>query len=111
MPLFLTQVSYTQQAWQSLIESPQNRLEVVRLAIEKLGGKVVNGWAAFGDYDIILVSEMPDHVAAAGFAMAVAAGGACKSIKTTPLLSMTETAEALKKAGGSKYRFAQSASA
>ena len=30
MPLFLTQVSYTQQAWQSLIESPQNRLEVVR---------------------------------------------------------------------------------
>jgi uncharacterized protein with GYD domain len=110
MPQFLTQVAYTQQAWQSLIESPQNRLEVVQLAVEKLSGKVVNGWAAFGDYDVILISEMPDHVAAA-FAMAVAAGGACKSVKTTPLLSMAETAEALKKAGGSEYRFAQSASA
>ena len=51
----------------------------------------MNGWAAFGDYDIILVSEMPDHVAAASFAMAFAAGGACKSVKTTPLLNMTET--------------------
>lgn len=111
MPLFLTQVSYTQQAWQALVESPHNRLEVVRLAVEKLGGKVVNGWAAFGDYDVILVSEMPDHIAAAGFAMAVAAGGACKNVKTTLLLSMAETAEALKKAGGSEYRFAQGAKA
>jgi len=51
-----------------------------------LGGRVVNGWAAFGDYDVILVSEMPDQLAAASFAMAVAAGGACKTVKTTPLL-------------------------
>jgi uncharacterized protein with GYD domain len=109
MPLYLTQVSYTQQAWQSLIENPQNRLEVVRQAVERLGGKVVNGWAAFGDYDVILVSEMPDQVAAASFAMAVAAGGACRNIKTTPLLSMAETMDALKKAGGSGYRFAQGA--
>ena len=109
MPLYLTQVSYTQQAWQSLIENPQNRLEVVRSAVERLGGKVVNGWAAFGDYDVILVSEMPDQVAAASFAMAVAAGGACRGVKTTPLLSMTETVEALKRASGSGYRFAQGA--
>src|ERR1700741_972429 len=97
MPVFLTQVSYTHQAWQSLIENPQNRLEVVRSAVEKLGGKVVNGWAAFGDYDVILVSEMPDQVAAASFAIAVAAGGACRNVKTTPRLSMAETVEALKR--------------
>ena len=78
MPLFLTQVSYTPQAWKSLIEKPQNRLEVVRKTVEKLGGKVINGWAAFGDYDVILVSEMPDQVAAASFAMAIAAGGGRK---------------------------------
>src|SRR5690348_7059465 len=107
MPLFLTQVSYTPQAWKSLIEKPQNRLEVVRKTVEKLGGKVINGWAAFGDYDVILVSEMPDQVAAASFAMAIAAGGACRTVKTTPLLSMTETLEAMKKASGSGYRAPQ----
>ena len=109
MPLFLTQVSYTQQAWQSLVENPQNRFEVVRAVVEKLGGKVVNGWAAFGDYDIILVSEMPDQVTAGAFAIAIAAGGACKNVKTTPLLSIAEIQEALKKAGGSGYGFSQGA--
>jgi uncharacterized protein with GYD domain len=94
-----------------LVENPQNRLEIVRQAVERLGGKVVNGWAAFGDYDVILISEMPDQVAAASFAMAIAAGGACRNVKPTPLLSMAETMEALKKAGGSEYRFAQGASA
>lgn len=108
MPLFMTQVSYTPQAWKHLVENPQNRLEMVRKTVEKFGGKVVNGWASFGDYDVILVSEMPDHVAAAGFAMAIAAGGACSDVKTTPLLNMTETIEAMKKAGGSGYRFVPS---
>lgn len=108
MPLYLTQVSYSQQAWQSLIENPQNRLEIVRTVVERLGGKVVNGWASFGDFDVILVSEMPDQVAAASLAMAFAGGGACKNIKTTPLLTMAETADALKKAGGSGYEFSRS---
>jgi uncharacterized protein with GYD domain len=72
---------------------------------------VIDGWTSFGDYDIILVAEMPDHVAAAGLAMAFAAGGACKTVKTTPLLSTTETADALKKASVSGYHFAAAAGA
>jgi hypothetical protein len=59
MPLFLTQVSYTQQAWQSLVESPQNRLEVVRVAVEKLGGKVVNGWRRLATTTSLLFRRCP----------------------------------------------------
>jgi hypothetical protein len=47
---------------------------------------------------------MPDNVGAAAFAFAVAAGGACKSVKTTPLLSVADGMEAMKKAGGSGYK-------
>jgi uncharacterized protein with GYD domain len=104
MPLFLTQVSYTQQAWQALINNPQNRLEAIRPAVEKLGGKLVNGYFAFGDYDIVAITEMPDNVAAAAIAMAFAAGGACKSVKTTPLITAAEGIDALKKAAGSGYK-------
>jgi hypothetical protein len=35
--------------------------------------------------------------------MAVAAGGACKSVKTTPLLSTEEGIEAEKKAAKARY--------
>jgi uncharacterized protein with GYD domain len=104
MPLYLTQVAYTQESWQALINNPQNRIDAIRPAIEKLGGKVVNGYFAFGDYDIVAITEMPDNVSAAAIAIAFAAGGSCKAVRTTPLLSTAEGVEALKKAANSGYR-------
>ena len=59
MPLYAAQVAYTTEAWQALLRNPQDRLEAVRPAIEKLGGKLVNGWFVFGDYDVLAVIEMP----------------------------------------------------
>ena len=106
MAQYLTQVTYSQEAWQNLVKNPQDRLEAVRPAIEKLGGKVINSWFAFGDHDVVLLTEMPDNVAAAAIAIAFAAGGSCKSVKTTPLMTVAEGIEALKKAGTSGYRSA-----
>lgn len=104
MPLFLTQVAYSQEAWQVLLHNPQDRMDAIRPAIEKLGGKVINGYFAFGDYDVVAIMEMPDNVAAAAIAIAFAAGGACKSVKTTPLMTTAEGIDALKKAASSGYR-------
>jgi uncharacterized protein with GYD domain len=104
VPHFLTQVAYNEQAWQSLVANPQNRLDSIRPVIEKLGGRVINAYFAFGDYDFVLVTELPDNVAAAALAIAASAGGACKSVKTTPLLEAADGLEALRKAGTSGYR-------
>jgi len=104
MPLYLTQVAYTQESWQALIKNPQDRIDAIRPAIKKLGGKIINGYFAFGDYDIVAITEMPDAVSAAAIAIAFAAGGACKAVKTTPLLSTAEGIDALKKAANSGYR-------
>jgi uncharacterized protein with GYD domain len=106
MPRFLQQVAYTPEGWQTLIKNPQNRIDAVRPAIEKLGGKIETAWFAFGEYDVILIVEMPDNVSAAAISMAFAAGGACKAVKTTPLLSTAEAVEAMKKAGTAGYRAA-----
>jgi uncharacterized protein with GYD domain len=104
MPHFLTQVSYTDQAWQSMVSNPQNRFEALRPVFEKLGGRIVNAWFAFGDYDVVLISELPDNASAAALAIAASAGGACKSIKTTPLMDASEGVEALKLAASSGYQ-------
>lgn len=104
MAHFLVQVGYTAEAWANLLKKPQNRVSVVSAAVEKLGGKVVNGWLSFGDYDTIVILDMPDNVAAAAFATAIAAGGACKSVKTTPLLTVDEGMAAMKKASTSGYK-------
>jgi uncharacterized protein with GYD domain len=111
MPHYLQQVAYSREGWEAVVANPQNRIEAVRPAVEKLGGKIESAWFSFGDYDIVVISEMPDNVSAAAIAMAFAAGGACKSVQTTPLLSADEAIQALKKARDCGYHPAASRAA
>ena len=101
---YLLQVAYTPEAWANLVKHPHDRLDAVRPAVEKLGGKILQGWFAFGDYDLVAILEMPGNTEAAAFSLAASAGGAVRSIKTTTLLSTAEGMEALKKAGSSGYK-------
>ena len=104
MPSYLVQASYTAEAFAGLIKKPQDRTEVVRKAVEKLGGKLVGFWFSFGDQDVVVVVEMPDNISAAAIAVAIAAGGSLKSSKTTLLLSVEEGVAAMKKAATSGYK-------
>ena len=104
MPHFLTQASYTSEAWARLVANPQDRIEVIRAPIEKLGGRIEHAYFAFGDSDVFLITEMPNNVSAAAIAIAFAAGGAVKNLKTTPLMSASEVVDALKKAGSTGYK-------
>jgi len=104
MAYYMCQVSYTQEAFKTLIKKPHDRTEVVRGAVEKLGGKLLGFWYAFGNYDAVLILEMPDHASAAALPLAAAAGGAISTSHTTVLLTPTEAVAALKKAAKSGYR-------
>jgi uncharacterized protein with GYD domain len=104
MPSYLLQAAYTVEAMAALVKKPQNRTEVIRKAIEKVGGKLSGLWLSLGDYDVAAVFEMPDNVSAAAFAMAIGAGGAVRSVKTTPLFTAEEGMVACKKAAASGYK-------
>lgn len=103
MSSYLIQASYTVEALQAMIKKPQDRTEVVRKAVETLGGELVGLWLSFGDQDVVCIIEMPNNVSAAAIALAIAAGGALKSTKTTPLLTVSQGMSALKKAANSGY--------
>jgi uncharacterized protein with GYD domain len=104
MPHYLQQVAYSREGWEALVANPQNRIEAVRPAIEKLGGKIESAWFSFGDYDVVVITDLPDNVSAAAIAIAFAGGGAIKSVHTTPLISAEEAIQAIKKAGECGYR-------
>jgi uncharacterized protein with GYD domain len=110
MPVYLHQVAYSREGWQALLAQPQDRIEAVRPAVEKLGGQIKNAWFAFGEYDVVLITEMPDNVSAAAISMAFAGGGACKSVQTTPLMSVEQAINAMRKASESGYRSAPASS-
>ncbi len=98
MPLYLYQVAYTAESLAAQIADPKDRIEVVRPVFEAVGAKILASGYPFGEYDILSVYEAPDDTTAASLAMAIAAGGAVRSAKTTRLLTGAEWIAALKKA-------------
>jgi len=100
MPLYMYQAAYSHESWAAQVKHPQNRVESVgRQLCEAAGGKFVGGWLCFGDYDLVLIADMPNNESMSAVALAVAAGGALKAAKTTVLMTGAEGVEALKKAG------------
>jgi uncharacterized protein with GYD domain len=104
MAYYMLQAAYTPEAWGAMVKNPQNRMEAIRPTVEKLGGKIEGAWLAFGEYDVVLICQMPNNVSAAAFSMVGAAGGAVRAVKTTPLMTTEEAMEAMRKAGGVSYR-------
>ena len=104
MALYMFEAAFTSDAWATLAKNPQDRTEAVRTLLQGIGGKLISYYFAFGDYDVVVLAELPDNGAAAATAIAVAAGGAIRAVKTTPLLSVQEGVEAMRKAGEVNYR-------
>ena len=104
MSYFMIQASYTTQATASMIKNPQDRAAAVRPMIERMGGKLHGLWLAFGEFDVVVIAVMPDNVSAAAIAMAVGSSGAMSAYRTTPLLTVAEATDAMKKAAAVGYQ-------
>lgn len=97
MPLYLYQASYTAESLAAQIREPKDRIEVVRPVFDAIGANILAAGYPFGEYDVLVVFEAPDDTAVASVALAVGAGGAVKSAKTTRLLSGPEWVDSLRK--------------
>ena len=51
----------------------------------------------FGDFDFVLITDVPDNESMTAISLAVAAGGAVKSSRTTPLMTGVQAVKAMKK--------------
>lgn len=97
MAKFLVQATYTTDGLRGLQkEKASGRQDAVRRAVETLGGKVESMYFSLGDYDVILIIDVPDVIAGTALAVAVSASGLVRT-RTTPLLSIEEADRALSK--------------
>ena len=72
-----------------LAEGGTARRDVVRSAIETLGGTLESFYFAFGDDDVVGIMDMPDNESAAALAMEVSSSGRVE-VRTTVLLTPEE---------------------
>ena len=104
MPLYMSQFAYTPETWAKLTKSPQDRTDAVAELAKKVGGRLVGLYCSSGEHDGIVLSDVPDDVSAAALAMAAAAAGHIRTIRTTRLLTAQEALAAMKKAGGAPLK-------
>ena len=96
MPKFLVKASYTADGVRGLLkEGGTARREAVRKIVEGLGGKVEAFYYAYGDVDVYIITDLPDHTAGLALTLAVNASGAVR-LTTVPLISAEDIDAAAK---------------
>ncbi len=104
MALYMTQFTYTAEAWAALAKNPQDRSVPVRELAQKLGGRLVGLYYCFGEYDGVGLLDLPDDNAAIATSLVAVSPGHIKAIKTTKLFTVEETMEAMRKAGSVAFQ-------
>jgi uncharacterized protein with GYD domain len=98
MPIFITQGRYSREAIKGMIAKPEDRGPVVAKLVEEAGGRMLAYYVTFGEYDFLIVSEMPSPKAAATVALAAAAGSV-SDLKTVLAMTTAEAREAFAATG------------
>ena len=97
MAKFLVQASYTAEGLRVLQkDKASGRRQVVVSALESLGGSLEAMYFSLGEYDVVAITDVPDHLTATAMSVASSASGLVRT-KTTPLLTIEEADEALQK--------------
>ena len=97
MPKYLVQANYVGEGIKGLLkEGGSSRRAVVEKLFKSGGGKLETFYYAFGETDLYVIADMPDHVSTAAFTLTIAASGAV-TLKTTVLMTPEEIDKAVKK--------------
>jgi uncharacterized protein with GYD domain len=104
MAFYMIQGAYTAEALATMAKNPQDRSVPVRDLVQKLGGRLISLYFCFGEYDIVVLVELPDDTAATAVAMAAVSPGHLKAYKTTKLFTVEETMQAMRKAGSLAFQ-------
>ncbi len=90
MPLYITQGRYTREAIKGMVVRPEDRAEAVSRLMSKAGGRLIGYYLTFGEYDFLLIAEMPSETQMAAALLAAGSGGGVSDLRTTLAMTSVE---------------------
>ena len=97
MPKFLIEASYTAEGLKGLQkDKAAGRTQAIKNALKTVDGQLECVYWCLGDWDVILIAELPNTVAASAVATGISASGLVRT-RTTTLLTAQEMDQALAK--------------
>lgn len=86
-----------------LIDRPSDRAAVVAKLAETAGGRMEAYYLMFGDWDGLVIAEVPNSAAAAAMSLAVSSTGAFAQLSTHELVEPSALGDILQTAGSLTY--------
>ena len=97
MAKYLFRTKYTVAGLRGLLkEGGTSRREALKQTIEGVGGSLEGFYYAFGDEDLLIIADLPDHAAATAASINIGAAGALE-VAVTVLVSPETIDQAVKK--------------
>ncbi len=99
MTVYIAQGRYPREAIQGMINKPEDRAEAVAVLAKAVGGKLLNYYVTFGEYDFMVIIQggrgksETDIMAAL---LAAAASGGVTDLKTTVAVSSKDAMKAMR---------------
>jgi len=90
MPTFITQGRFTREYVKGGLAKPEDRHGAISKLCEQAGGRMLSLHFTLGQYDFLLMSEMPDAKTAATIALVAAGGGGIEGSVTTQAFTTAE---------------------
>jgi uncharacterized protein with GYD domain len=103
MAKFAVFFTFKGETIKAMMSKPSDRAAVVSKLCEAAGGRMDAYYVMFGQWDGMVIAEVPDSKAAAAVSLAVSGSGAFAHIETHELLDAAEFGGALSTASSLTY--------
>jgi uncharacterized protein with GYD domain len=104
MAKYLVLFSFTAETARQFIAKPSDRAAVVRRLAEAAGGGMESYYWMFGQYDGLVIFEMPNSQSAAALSLAVISSGAFDRFETHELIESGDLGQIAGLARGITYQ-------
>ncbi len=99
----LVQFRYRSEQAQAMIDTPSDRASVAEAFVGAFGGKLLQLFFAFGEYDGIFIAEFPDRERMSAALMTMSGTGGFAAIHTTVLFPIDKAMAAMRRAAATDH--------
>ncbi|MDH3689439.1 MAG: GYD domain-containing protein [Gammaproteobacteria bacterium] len=99
MTIYITQGRYPREAVQGMVANPEDRAVPVAALAKAAGGKLIEYYVTYGEYDFLVIIESgKSETDMLGALMAAAATGGVTDLKTTVAMTSKQAIKGMKAA-------------
>lgn len=98
MTIYITQGRFTAKAVEGILNKPEDRFQAVAALMGASGGKLLDYYVTFGEYDFLIISEGKSEQDVLAAILAAAASDTVTHLRTVPAITSVEAKAVYEKA-------------